>query len=162
MKEKRAFRALRGNKRGMSGGRVEVRACVHHNLKSVSVGGQFSFPLSLCHSHFLFPSDSHSHPSLQLRINFSVSIWLVPSALLSSPLSAFSNFSATSLPRFPYFPLRSQSFLLDLFGWCRRCVPLVNKSVCLHECLFVFIQLCFLLSAPLVSFVCGREVDKYN
>lgn len=97
--------------------------CIDHNLKSVSIAANI-LPLHPCHSHILFPSHSHTRSSLQLRINFSVSICLVPLALLSSPLNAF--LILLPLPQFPFPPSRSQSYLpLDLFWRC-CCMPLVN------------------------------------
>lgn len=70
-------------------------------------------------THSLPISVSHTHASLQLRINFSVSIWLVPLALLSSPLSAFSHFSATFLSSCIFLLTLSVSSPSDLF--CCRC-----------------------------------------
>lgn len=122
--------------------------CMDHNLKSVSVRDQYSLPLSLCHSHIPFPSRSHAHPSLQLRINFSVSIWLVPSALLSSSLShSFSHFFATFLTSHVYifflFPLTVFLPLWICFLVIAR-MPLVHTK-CSCWCVWVSVFSCLVL-----------------
>lgn len=79
--------------------------CGHKPLNLSVLGPIFSSSSSLVSlTHFPLlsrPPLSARIPSLQLRINFSVSIWLAPSALLSSPLSTpFSHFfPATFLPK---------------------------------------------------------------
>ena len=100
---------------------------------TLNLSGAVANILSLCpcvtHT-FSSPSQSRTYPSLQLRINFSVSIWLVPSApdyLL--PLSAFSHFfhPLFSLILPSIFSLPSHScyffFPLDLFCCCRPPPP---------------------------------------
>ena len=125
----------------MRGERVKVKVCLCVCVCGGGEGGSaWTITLNLlgavanilslcpCVTHtFSSPSQSRTYPSLQLRINFSVSIWLVPSApyyLLL--LAAFSHFFrpllSLILPSI-FFPLPIQSryffFPLDLFCCCR-------------------------------------------
>lgn len=101
--------------------------CGHKPLNLSVLGPIFSSSSSLVSlTHFPLlsrPPLSARIPSLQLRINFSVSIWLAPSALLSSPLSTpFSHFfPATFLPKtLPHVSPRAPGpdcFFCFFFSW---------------------------------------------
>ena len=169
MKEKRAFRVRRGNKSGMSGGKVEVCVrvwvCVHAYTMTLNLS------VLGANSPFLCPCVTHIFPFHLILTRIPLCncalIFQCQSGMCPQPCYLLrSQLFLISLP-LPFhdshiFLCALSLSLMDLFGWRCGCVPLVNKSVFLCECLFVFILLGFLPSAPLVSFVCGRGVDKYN
>lgn len=158
-KTKETERGWWGGQEGRGGLKVEFCVCLRaYTFKSVYAGANILFLSSRVTHTFPLPSRFRSHPSLQLRINFSVSIWLAPSALLSSPLSALFSFLCHFPPIPPYFfflslpsprlfPLRIVFFppVVVVCG-CRchrgRCAPFV--------CLCVRAPICA-RSAPLYS-----------